>query len=542
MYSKETYTKRKRERQINKKDKFDFFQRKKEAILNFEFSKKAKGKNAIKFLIQAINLDNTNSDIVFSYLQFLQKENPSEFEKQLQVRKVFLTSNQIHFFSSKDPRGNNSPKEIFHLIIETIVSDGYQNWVQNFVSAIEKYDLVNPFILDLMKKNEHGYSFEALGKKYSYIDDIRPNFPFSLVKEDHYYNYLFLTLSATKDEFINRGELAFKAFEILSLVFKHNKDINLIEFLDIVPNSKRRKLSSYLLNIRNKIQVNEALKNDKNAVIELNSFFNDEVIKIKPNLFEFLRQIVGSNCIKSLLKLSLHDYNKSEINLINTDFLDLAEENTTFNGKYNNKKYGKFNSMTLYISINSVQRELNSDDFSDSIEIIFHCGVWLITLIHEIFGHFSRRYLFYYTNRKGSTFTPRETINMDCGKYIENLLFSDCRQLNFSQIEYIFNTNNWDLDYNSFQKGFLDLSYKEGKDNNKTKGQKTKKKECHTKCNTYFEKLCKKVNCSQQEKKDAKDNGLEIHFCLEEEEREELCIFYDFNPERKENNYYVEME
>ena len=28
---------------------------------------------------------------------------------------------------------------------------------------------------------------------------------------------------------------------------------------------------------------------------------------------EFLRQIVGSNCIKSLLKLSLYDYNKSEI-------------------------------------------------------------------------------------------------------------------------------------------------------------------------------------------------------------------------------------
>ena len=96
---------------------FVISQRRKESQLFLEQYKKNAPKN-IKLLKLALELDNTNSDIVFEYLRHLLETNEDEFINQFKWRQIFLTQTQISKLQPNNIFASLSSRQIYENIIK----------------------------------------------------------------------------------------------------------------------------------------------------------------------------------------------------------------------------------------------------------------------------------------------------------------------------------------------------------------------------------------------------------------------------------------
>ena len=112
-------------------------------------------------------------------------------------------------------------------------------------------------------------------------------------------------------------------------------------------------------------------------------------------LFKFLRTIINSTCIKELLQEIYPQLEKNDLELIDESFIDYAESLTIFEGLYNQKIFGNYNILLNKIIIN---KELRYQNFyyGKGICYVLHTGMFIVTLLHEMIEHLSRRFLFSY--------------------------------------------------------------------------------------------------------------------------------------------------
>ena len=406
-----------------------------------------------KDIEKAFRLDNTNPEICYTFLCYLKENNKNEYHIIYPYVRFFLLQEQIKELEKEDPFSVKTSKEYLNDILDRKLKE----------SEIPK--LSNPYYLQFEKKEKNCYYFiDHFVEPPSIIMtsfDISPSFPLLSSNENHVYNYYLGELSLLS--FSNKDT------EFLTDIF------NVLKALrdKISPFKLCRLLITFLINpiyidsiaccqkllyqySINSITLTFCDKNDEelNSVIKKNIKFDKYLKEISELLWKILEPILQSKCISSLLSFIM----KKQIT-IDKSVLVFIKESIQYEGLFISDLFGSTEAAFLKIYINTMQRTINETNCSKNFNLLFHFGSWIVTLLHEIVGHFSRRFFFYNSNKDyGNSFTPRDqSIGDDGGNYVEYLLFRSQKSLHISHIVYLLEIKNWDVEYSEFAKSFSNI-------------------------------------------------------------------------------------
>ena len=461
------------------------------AKLGFQ-SFKEKKKSSNHELFKLLELDNTNKDIVYFYLTFIKKRHKIYFNTEFNFRMIFLTQHQIEKLVPQCPFAKDSYEIIFTYLIKNIQFESFQTILsQHF----ERYRLYNPYTAKNM--SEDNIFFEYNNKKYSVFKDIRPKFSLSMKSKEDFFKFVLFKMELEKERIMKFSYLYYYSFIMIYQLFLKKVEIDeLITIFHIMFLADAFKLLTYLYSLNEKYQlqitlparqsdqetkrklsnlpIQSLLVQDENALATFSSV-------IKPSLFKFLRQIIESKCIKELLSFIYPKLTEEELLLLDESFITYSESITEFAGLYNSRLFGYYYSINNKILINQLIRYTNKE-YGFGLLYLLHTGVYLITLIHEILGHFSRRYIFSLLSEgKNSNITDRtlvEVINdynqinkknkipipfpednndkMEGSRNVETLLFGNERKiLSAKQVIFLLSESSWKMNLNAFRAQFI---------------------------------------------------------------------------------------
>ena len=448
---------------------FVISQRRKEAQLFLEQYKKNAPKD-IKVLKLALELDNTNSDIVFEYLLHLSKTNEDEFINQFKWRKIFLTQTQISILQPKDIFASLSSRQIYENIIqlglnkENLDKDD-NKWINKTKQVINQYHFEIPYLLRFQKYENNMYHYSRDKNDViiaSFIDRIEPNVPFEINTEEQFYIYNLLILSNRVKQITVQyilQELLFTChrIHIKKLPFETYKSI-----LNKLFNARYDIELTYAMNsVLTEIGDTSELQTYTNCSKEinyhlLNTKFDPYVDDVKQILQTLMVKLISSTCIRSLLQEIFPKY-QDLFYLLNKNFIRYAFSVMDFRGCFNLGQYGYTSMITNTITINTEYRQ-TFGIIKEEQYLFYYTFIWFITIFHEIIGHFARRYLFYYTNGKINNKTERDfQIENDGGQYLEELLFGKSTDYHLNEILFLFDINNWNYSFTEFKSKLLSI-------------------------------------------------------------------------------------
>ena len=152
--------------------------RKQEAVDKYN---QYKNTNEFEYLIQSIAKDNTNSDILYEYLNYLSKSNPTEFAIQYKWRRLFLKREHMILLKGDDLYSIDPIEKILIHIFEQINSySNTEDWLQNTKILIKEYQISNPYCLKFLNNS---FLFTTSRKKE--LDNIKA-WPYSISKTTAY--------------------------------------------------------------------------------------------------------------------------------------------------------------------------------------------------------------------------------------------------------------------------------------------------------------------------------------------------------------------
>ena len=435
-------------------------------------NKKEKSKNLLEafrkerkesLIFEAIALDDTNPDIIYEYLNVLEKKDKRKFLDEFSKYKVALPTNLLLKFDEKEltqqtlffnmifiilSTSKYSQEDIIALLKKKFGNSKYLSYVFNQPISIENlnlfyYCIIVTIMKIIIKETEQSaINFVTiLNRKIRYsIDYIEKITNLDSIKEENslefhlfFFNFLFMD---------------YKLFEKFydSLIVKKETDFNYF--------------STYLKDIK-----------------------------------EFMIEIGKSNTIKSLLMFidqSYKDYLEEIPDMIDYIF----EKKLYFNNIESNEYLGFTKTDTLNIFLSGKPVIPNSQEYNNNIYnpeiIIINFGKIIITLIHEIFGNFFKLYLNKsYKYEKGQQnnsdliikfINKKETCNEDdkklihdfkrvfvCdrdfqdgsegGEQLEIFLFGDrLNEISIFQSFYLLNIKNYEKNFYLFRNEFKKIS------------------------------------------------------------------------------------
>lgn len=442
-----------------------------------------------ELLFKALEKDNTNNKILFSYLKYIKKNQKQYFKKELLFRQLFLTQAQLIYLSPNSLFSIKTHKEIFQKFIESIKVNNFQDsYKQHYIHC----QLFNPY---KVKQLDDETSFIYNNDKYRFYRDIRPRFCFTIKTEEDFFKYVLYMMENKKDKIIKLNFLYHYGFIIIETLYKQEVEFTeLITLLQIMLLASPFKLLNFYKYLKKKYKLNVELpkKEKKEEQDGLESISDEEldeyvelslgqsfVPKIKVYLFKFLRAIIDSKCIIDLLHEIYPEMDENDLAIFDESFINYAEDITKFEGLFNERLFGNYNYMINQILINQCLR-YSDRKYGNGLLFLLHTGVFLITLLHEIIGHFSRRYFFSIkhsniisnlTDRKIQTVIDNSNskkdnsfiampidwseMQIEGGSNIETLLFGSERTLlSARQAIYILDIRSWDFNISKFRNDF----------------------------------------------------------------------------------------
>ena len=315
-------------------------------------------------IYEAIALDDTNPNIIYEYLKILEGKNRYKFSDEFSKYKIALPNDLLLKFSTIEftqkslffnmlyiiaSINKNNPKNIVSFLKKKFGNKKYLSHTFRQPITIENinlfyYSVIVTIMEQIFKCNQQSSEnlVAFLNKKIRYsIDYIKKIQNFQSIKEENYLDFHLF--------FFNFLFMESKLFEKFydSLIIKKETDFNYF--------------SNYLKNIK-----------------------------------EFIIEIGKSNTIKSLLIY----IDKNYMNYLKEipDMIDYIFEKKLF---FNNLESNKFSGMTItdtldiYLSGKPIvpNSEIDKNNIYMPEIIIINFGKIIVTLIHEIFGHFFKLYL-----------------------------------------------------------------------------------------------------------------------------------------------------
>lgn len=444
------------------------------------------------FLQKAMDIDNTNSDILYWYLSDCSNK------KKISLYKNFLKRD----ICQKLGVDYVDHKICVISILESIKKIDVQKLdTEALKKSLEKYiprDEIDIFNLD----------------KGNTINNI----PFNIEEENILYFiiklYLGEKLYPIVDSSINENDkckniyieikkecLAYiKVFaEILLYYIKNNKNekvyilVSIINFNEEITEETTSKIAYYLqqINIKN---IDEIEKRTGFPFKKFNISDHPKVPKcpndlanLKNIFFELIEKILNSKCINQLItKLKEHHNDKNNIVKIDDNFIEYIKKNTVFCEFFKSKDFGITNVMELKTFINIDYRTVKLRN--NRINYLFNFCIWIISAIHEYIGHLLKDYFYYSTNFKISHKSPKkkkenelknekttkkeeekkgdkkegkkvkkkeEEEEEEGGFLVEKLLFNGINQIYICDIFFILNIKNWEQNIDQFSNYFV---------------------------------------------------------------------------------------
>ena len=476
-----------------KKDITLLFQERKD--ISKSYLKKYIKNKELNDLLDALYYDNTNPVILYYYLKYLKDNNPNEFEKQFPYRNFFLTIKEMSKLAPNHPFSKNTPKQIFESLVQKALPDSNkvtEQWKKKILSFVNENSLKAPYLLKRVNNNENTYYYNKTEDKITFEEPIEQTFPFSLQDDSSCYKYSLLLLN----EYLNRSEDEYICnavlFVLKELVKGNSTPTKIAEYVNRITLSlEGDELVCLLKEILKENNINVELKgfdevkeensqtnnrtslfyttqlakpdsNYKTKIIEDNKYFGDGKNEIHKFLKQIMKQLIHTTCIKSILQ-DLFPNQMEHLDIFDEKFIDYAFQDIQFIGMYNHEDYGSTDLITNRVAINIERKRRIIDLNSINENYVFYFPIWIITVIHEIIGHFARKYLYYVIESNKEFHTDRDKqIEDDGGKYIEHLLFGVGKDqyiiLNMEKIEFIMKMSNWEQHYSTFSNKFSSLN------------------------------------------------------------------------------------
>ena len=435
---------------------------------------RANPKQNIYALLQAIYFDNTNPDIISSFLKYVRdlplmtEEHYSSYYNSFEYTLSANQKNSLQFYPFKLNKLSN--KDMFTNLIHEVLINQFDNINQD--ALIQKFNPpFNPYLFEITPNHlDYNYSYTHMYTEQTMIIDsiieLRPYYPLNIDNEDQFfYILLYFTLgyiiSARKDtkEFKAINCFLYNGVSLLLSLYENsqNQEIknSLLHFcifgLSINNNCSKitmllTELSKYNCKIYFPKDIQNSIEIANRKVPDAMQYY-PYIPKIKSLLIKVIKEFLNSPLGKSLIK----EMYKTEYDPDFDNYLYSIIQLHSFS--YANC-YGNTQRQLMITNIDITKRTITNLEETDPFSFVFHFSIWVITAIHEIIGHSYRGYLYYYSSFLKEKNTPKElSIKDDGGYYIEKKLFGSLNiKLTIPRIYYLF--SNFSITYEEFEHYF----------------------------------------------------------------------------------------
>ena len=418
-----------------------------------------------KYLHKAMEIDNTNSETLYYYLNDI-KTDTSSYNKYLSLYSPFINKEcceklKIEYMDHKNDIKNvlNSIKDID---INKLDISSLKNALEKYITrtfvknfSTDENNKVNNIPLDINNEDMFYLSIRLkLGEKlYPIID-------FKIDEKDEYKNYK-----------IKKRRECLSYIKVLNEIFiyyldKEDKDtlyklINIIDFNEGTTNMAISRVSYYLDQIgEDKKEI--SCKTGYNMENSIYSFFKNRVYldSYKELYFDLIENILESKCIKEVIA-NLKTYYKDNEDIIQIDdnFIKYIKKNTIFTEFYDPYLFGITNARELKTLINI---EYRSSSFEYELELLFNFCICIMAGIYEYIGHLLKDYYYYSANfiishhssKKEKSEEEDEEEEDEEEQFIGKLLFNNTREIYLCDVLHILDIKNWEKSQEEFMEFF----------------------------------------------------------------------------------------
>ena len=423
-----------------------------------------------EYLQKAITTDNTNSKIIYYYLENLKEKDRILYNNNLDKYRLFINE---EYSKKMNLTFMDHQKDIIDILNSVKQIDINTLNVNSLKDALEKcyprkymeyYKLngnkrINNIPLDLNDEFMFNFSIKVLlGEKLYSIADTK------VPEDDEKNRKIYMEI---KKECLSYLKIV---VEIMIYFFKKEKKIvynllNIIDFSEEKTDDIDNQIYYYLKIMGkdiNDLSKEKGYKFSDNFLFFYKSFA-DKFENYKTIYFDLIEKILRSKCIQDLL-IELKNYHNDNNNIIkiNDDFIDYIKKNTIFFEFIRPDIYGITNVRELKTLINIDYRSIN---LNQKYTILFLFCIFIITAIHEYIGHLLKEYYYYSSNfiisetspkrnKKNETNEEDDEEEEDDDNEIEKIFFNNIHQIFIGDVLYILDIKNWEKNLNDFSAYF----------------------------------------------------------------------------------------
>jgi len=430
-----------------------------------------------EYLQKAIATDNTNSKIIYYYLENLKGKDQNLYNINLDKYRLFINEEYSKKMNLTFMDHKKDIKDILYSVKkidintlnvsslkETLEKCYPRKYMKNFNLNGKKrinnmpLDLNDEFMLNLSIK-------VGLGEKlYPIVDTEIP-------EDDEKKRKIYIQV---KKECLSYLKIA---TEIMIYFFEKEKKnivynlIKIIDFSEEQTDDVENQIYYYLKLMGKDINdFSEETGYNFNDISFFHKNFADKFENYKAIYFDLIEKILKSKCIQDLLiELKNHHNDKNNIIKINDDFIDYIKKNTIFFEFIRPDIYGITNVRELKTLINIDYRSIN---LNKKYVILFLFCIFIITAVHEYIGHLLKEYYYYSTNFIISESSPKRNKKNEYneedeeeeedndneveegGHLVEKILFNNIKQIYIGDVLYILDIKNWEKNLNDFSSYF----------------------------------------------------------------------------------------
>ena len=290
----------------------------------------------------------------------------------------------------------------------------YENILKELLLFLEKEDF-NTLVQDTNKKFRYNYILYIVldpGSIKSEEESIKIN------------NFLYgerVTPNDLENLFSNEKKYEYNKLKGLKFQIEYNKKKKKIYF-KITDNrrinsknfsytlSKSYKINSFNKNLLKLIEEHFTPNFESNLMEHTMQTLDDQLIyynKLIPLFIENLKRILKSNSAKKFFAEKYQkNYKNLQYHFDRDEVLDEIIKRINFYPIFNDKDNGFTNPIDMHIIINSIPGKMGNPGIHTFNRIILDLGLLLVVGLHEILGHFMRRYYSFLTGRIINFDTP----------------------------------------------------------------------------------------------------------------------------------------
>ena len=451
---------------------------------------KVQSKSTYTFLL---SLDNTNKDIMFSYLQFLKQTDITEFILIYRYCEYLLTEQQRSELTEQVTR---TFEEEFTLFLNQIHSTSIQR--EEILIKLKPTHL--PYYLKQLtipKQNDSLYKYiNYEGKEFYSSINLIPTFPLQYTNYEQIF-YMFIDtfrylIYVNSDEgctfnFSSFSEMCLIIYQRFKIDYDSlllhklaiyiyfstqllNEEIDFLSFSFQLMSSIGLESSFY--NILNKYYPDYSQRNTTISLIKQtlndNCYYYNYIPQFKPLIEEHVMLILNSNCIRTMCLDVYKDVTYSnyiELILGNINYFGFCDSMCL-----NNAITDKF-TLTMSVNISKNKRIIKAKEsklkFKSKRCLLFlHIVYWIVIVIQE--------YLIY-LHQHGNFCVNGVNVDDNGNEDVLELMFGNNCFFNFSfsQMMFIITRSSYDYDYMTFKNKFMSIKNTQLKTMNEIKGNKS---------------------------------------------------------------------